>query len=83
MNHSNEQKENVLASSSDKDLEIDLSFFPANVYYKHVGIEYFLLKRKIQPTPMMVQLFKDIEIKDVTEFPQTLESLQTITFSNQ
>lgn len=83
MNYSNEQKENVLASSSDKDLEIDLSFFPANVYYKHVGIEYFLLKRKIQPTPMMVQLFKDIEIKDVTEFPQTLESLQTITFSNQ
>lgn len=83
MNHSNEQKENVEHLQVHEDLEIDLSFFPSNVYYKHVGIEYFLLKRKIQPTPMMVQLFKDIEIKDVTEFPQTLESLQTITFSNQ
>ena len=83
MNNSNIEKENVIASSSDEELEIDLSFFPSNVYYKHVGIEYFLLKRKIQPTPMMMQIFKDIEIKDVTEFPQTLESLQTITFSNQ
>jgi len=73
MNNSNIEKENVIASSSEEELEIDLSFFPANVFYKHVGIEYFLLKRKIQPTAMMMQIFKDIEIKDVNEFPKPSE----------
>ena len=57
----------------EEELEIDISFFPANVFYKNIGIEYFLLKRKIIPTPMMLNIFKDMEIKDVTEFPKPNE----------
>lgn len=58
----NEQKE--------QELEIDIAFFPSNIFYKNIGIEYYLLKRKINPTPMMISIFKDMEIKDVTEFPK-------------
>ena len=42
----NEQKINEQnMNEQQEELEIDISFFPANVFYKNIGIEYFLLKQ--------------------------------------
>lgn len=40
-------------------------FFPSNIFYKFLPIDFFLTKKRIAPTPMMVEIFRDVEILDV------------------
>jgi hypothetical protein len=54
-------------SNEDDDNFISPLFFPSNIFYKFLSIDYFLAKKRIAPTPMMVQIFKDVEILDPQE----------------
>jgi hypothetical protein len=42
----------------EEEIEIDISFFPSNVFYKLQGIEFILTKHKLNPDPIMMHLYE-------------------------
>ena len=42
----------------EEEIEIDISFFPSNVFYKLQGIEFILTKHKLNPDPIMMPLYE-------------------------
>jgi hypothetical protein len=53
----------------EEEIEIDISFFPSNVFYKLQGIEFILKKHKLNPDPIMMPLYEKFaeEILDPIE----------------
>ena len=37
---------------------IDISFFPSNIYYKFLGVDFILAKHKLNPDPVMMPLYE-------------------------
>jgi hypothetical protein len=42
----------------EEEIEIDISFFPSNVFYKLQGIEFILTNHKLNPDPVMMPLYE-------------------------
>ena len=42
----------------EEEIEIDISFFPSNVFYKLQGIEFILTNHKLNPDPIMMPLYE-------------------------
>jgi hypothetical protein len=42
----------------EEEIEIDISFFPSNVFYKLQGIEFILTNHKLNPDPLMMPLYE-------------------------